>query len=337
MVLCAVAPRKKAERVRRMLIAKRLLDFTHKPEADSKFVYFPATKRIAGIKTVDRRMRPAARQPSFEEELEVILSPAEREALVRSFDVIGDIAVLEMPQALAKKERRIAEALLLTHNNVKVVAKKTGAFQGVFRVRPVKVIAGERRTETVHRESGCAFALDIARVYFSPRLAYERERIARQVKPGERVLALFAGVGPFPIIIAKRQPAAEIIAIELNPVAVKYLKRNIKINRVAVTPVLGDVKKLLPGKFRDAQRIIMPLPKGAEGFLRYAFAAARDGCIVHFYAFCSAKAPFEEAVRKLETAAKKSRVRIAVLSKRIVRPYSPSTVQAVIDFKVLKK
>jgi tRNA (guanine37-N1)-methyltransferase len=323
--------------MRRTLIAKRLLDFAHKPEADNKFVYFPVTKSIAGAKTVNRRMQPAARQPSFEEELARMLSPREREALVRSFDVIGDIAVLEIPRALAKKEKRIADALLRTHKNVKVVAKKTGAFGGVFRVRPVKVIAGEWRTETVHRESGCAFALDIAKVYFSPRLSYERERIAGQVKPGERVLALFAGVGPFPIIIAKRQPTAEIIAIELNPVAVKYLKRNIKLNRVAVRAVLGDVKKLLPEKFRDAQRILMPLPKGAEGFLRYAFAAARNGCIIHFYAFCSAKAPFEEAIERIEKAAKKSRVRIAVLSRRVVRPYSPSTVQVVVDFKVLKE
>ena len=137
--------------------------------------------------------------------------------LCKAFDVIGTIAVVELPEGFDKgKAAAFAQALMAVHPRVKTVARKAGATGGKFRVRPVEVIAGEKTTRTVHVEGGCKYVVDINKAYFQPRLSFERERIAGRVKRRENVLVLFAGVGPYAIAIAKKKPKAHVVAVELN-------------------------------------------------------------------------------------------------------------------------
>jgi tRNA (guanine37-N1)-methyltransferase len=260
------------------------------------------------------------------------------ESVIGSFDIIGDIAIIEIPETLSKHETRIGEALLGVHKNLKTILKKLGPMEGEFRVRKVKCIAGEDKTVTLYRESGVAMELDVAKVYFSVRLSHERKRIAELVKPGERILALFAGVGPFPLVIARKEPSARIVAVELNPDAVAFMRKNVERNRAGnVEVVLGDAREAVLRNYRAfADRVLMPLPKGAYDFLDVAFAGAKDGAIIHFYTFADVKEPFVESIAKAECAAEKSGVGIDVVAKRIVRPYSPQTVQVVLDMRVRK-
>jgi tRNA (guanine37-N1)-methyltransferase len=209
--------------------------------------------------------------------------------------------------------------------------------EGVYRTRKLKFLAGEKRAITEYKENNCRFRLDVSKVYFTPRLSFERKRIAEQVKPNEHILALFAGVGPFPIVIAKVQPHVKIHAVELNPDAFKYMQENIRLNRMQeiITPLLGDVKEIVPAKFvNSADRILMPLPKGAEKFLGEAFLAAKKNCIVHFYQFASEQNPFEEAEKLVANEAMISGRKAEVTGKRVVRPFAPSVVQIVMDFRV---
>jgi tRNA (guanine37-N1)-methyltransferase len=178
--------------------------------------------------------------------------------------------------------------------------------------------------------------LDVSKVYFSPRLSAERKRIAELVREGERVLVLFAGVGPFALVIAKNKPRTKIVAVEINPDAVRYMRENMDLNKTKnIEAVEGDAKKL---KLTDSafDRVIMPLPKTAHEFLSAAFAAAKDGGIVHFYALADAKAPFDEAMERARDSAKQCGVSVEAESMRIVRPYSPLQVQVVLDLKVSK-
>ena len=69
--------------------------------------------------------------------------------------------------------------------------------------------------------------LDVKKVYFSPRLATERKRITDQVKNNEIIVDMFAGIGPFSISIARKHKV-KIYAIDINPYAYKYLKKNIE-------------------------------------------------------------------------------------------------------------
>lgn len=223
----------------------------------------------------------------LKEVLEGKLNEKEERLLRQGFDTVGDIAIIEIPKELVKKERVIAQAVLKQHKNVKVVAKKLGGHEGKYRVQKVKILAGVKRTETVHKESGVICKLGVAKCYFSPRLGTERMRIAKQVKPEEKVLVMFSGVGIYPLIMAKHSQAKKIVGIEINPTAHKYAQENMLLNKAGGKIVLykGDVRKVAPKIKERFDRIIMPLPKTAITYLDLAFKLANKKAVIHLYAF----------------------------------------------------
>ena len=275
---------------------------------------------------------------NLKEALQGKLSKKEFSLLVSSFDTLGNIAIIEIPKGLKKKEKIIGSALLALNKNIKTVCKKTGAHKGKYRIEPIRIIAGEKNTLATYRESACTFKIPLGKVFFSPRLGTERLRISKQIKPGEIIGAFFAGVGPFPIVFARNSPMQKAVAIELNPVAVKWLKENVRLNKLEnkIEIVKGDVKRIVPKKFKRAfDRVVMPLPKGAESFLREAMLSIKKkGGIIHFYAFVSSADPFTEPIKKIEAVAKKLKRKVRVLFKRQVRTFSKETIQVVIDFEV---
>lgn len=206
-------------------------------------------------------------------------------SLLRGFDVIGDIAILEIDRRLEKKKKIIAKTLLGLLPYLKVALKKKGGHVGRFRKQPLEILAGERRKTTVHKEFGVEMALNVESCYFSPRLANERERIAKQVKPGEVVLVMFSGVAPYPLVIAKLSQAYKIYGIEANPEAHKYAVENVKRNKLGHKIILikGDARKAIPKLKFD--RIVMPWPQNAEKFLDVALKASKRGTVLHFYDF----------------------------------------------------
>jgi len=283
---------------------------------------------------------------SLKEALSTKFSEEELRHLTKAFDIIGDIAIIEIPNELQAREKEIAESIMQVHRNIKVVAKKLGGMAGEYRVRPIKVIFGENRTETEYHESGCRMRFDVAKTYFSVRLSHERERIAAlvnncDVKDGEKILALFAGVGPFPLVIARKNKGKplRIAAIEMNPDAAKYMKENVRLNKMdgIIEPIEGDARKVVMDRFRNwADRVLMPLPKSAHDFLDVAFAGAKNGAIVHFYSFAEEEKAFEDAKEKVDNAAKEAKTKVEILNQKIVRPYAPHIVQTVTDFRVIK-
>lgn len=331
-------PKNKAEKTRRYLVEEGLYAKEYKVFSDEQFVYFPVVKKVKGYESVEMEGEKFQRTKKLRELLSGILSEDELENLVTSYDLIGDIAIIEIPKELEKHEKKIANALLKTNKRLKVIAKKLGRVDNEFRVRPLKVIAGENRTETLYTEHGCRMKFDAAKVYFSVRLSTERKRIAELVKSKENILALFAGVGPFPLVIAKSHPDTNIIAIELNPEGVKYMKENIRLNKTKnITAIEGDARKVILEKYRNfADRILMPLPRSADKFLDVAFAGARDGCIVHIYNFAPIENSYDEIEKKIFAEAKRAGVKAEIINKKIVRPYAPKIVQVVVDFKVKK-
>ena len=327
------------EKVRRELLAEGILSKEYPVLSEEDYLLFPVTKSYKDFEIVERNAEKRPKKyEKLKDALSGFLSESELDSVIGSFDIIGDIAIIEIPQNLAEHETRIGEALLEVHSNLKTVLKKVGPMEGKYRVRKVKRIAGEDNTIATYKESEVLMRFDVSKVYFSVRLSHERQRIAELVKPKEKILALFAGVGPFPLVIAKKRKDARIVAIELNPDAVYWMKKNIEKNKAKnVVPVLGDARDVVMKKYQDfADRIIMPLPKEAHSFLDVAFAGAKEGATIHFYTFAGIEDPFGEALEKAEKAAKAAGVSVSVLTQRIARPYSADTVQVVLDLKLDK-
>ena len=214
------------------------------------------------------------------------LSEKER-SLLRGFDVVGDIAVMELPKALFKKQKLIAKTLLELLPYVRTVVRKKGGHVGVYRKQPVQVLAGDGCKETVQKEFGVSMRLNIESCYFSPRLSSERERIAKLVKPGEWVLVMFSGVCPYALVIAKLARPERVVAVEANPSAHKYAVMNVQQNRLGhkVIPIKGDVRKVIPKEKFD--RVVMPWPQKGYLFLDVALKHVKKGGMIHVYDFQS--------------------------------------------------
>jgi hypothetical protein len=148
--------------------------------------------------------------PDLRAELRTILPLDRAIQVTKSFDIYGSkqkaVAVVEIPNELRDVEREVAEALMRVNKNVSSVLAKESARTGDYRIRELRLIAGDPDTEVLHRESGCVFRLDPATVYFSPRESRERDRLAETVGDGEDILVMFSGIGPLPIRITKRHP-----------------------------------------------------------------------------------------------------------------------------------
>lgn len=272
--------------------------------------------------------------------LSEILTREDLAGVYSSYDIVGDIAIIRLTETSRKYSETIAETIMNVHRNVKTVLAQISPVYGDFRLRKLKHVAGEKKTTTIHKESGCLFAVDVQKCYFSPRLFYERMRIAKLVKRGEVVLNMFAGVGCFSIIIAKHSKAKKVYSIDVNPTAIKYMQENIRLNRVygKVVPILGDAKEVIEKRLcHHADRVLMPLPEKALEYLPYAFfALKKTGGWIHYYDFEHARKN-EDSVEivKLKVAEKLRSLSVAfnVPSGRVVRTIGPNWFQIVLDIQ----
>ena len=271
--------------------------------------------------------------------LEDKLPPYLLASLPRSIDFIGDIAVLEIPEELESYKYLIGEAVLKTFKRVRSVLAKSGAVKGIYRTREYEIIAGSEKTETMHKEYGCTYYLDPRKVYFSPRLSYEHYRVASQVKEGETIIDMFAGVGPFSILIAKLHTNVKVYAIDINPEAIKYLEKNIYVNGVyeKVEPIFGDSRKIIESRFKGvADRVIMNLPEKALEYVDAACLALKQSeGIIHYYRFAEGSCAIEKIRNELMQTVKRAGRRVeAIIAERIVKEVAPFRWQVVIDAKI---
>jgi tRNA (guanine37-N1)-methyltransferase len=239
-----------------------------------------------------------------------------------------------------KYSEKIADAIMAVHKNVKTVLAQAGAVHGEFRLRSLEYVAGEKKTLTVYTESGCLFSVDVEKCYFSPRLFYERMRIARLTEDGETVVNMFAGVGCFSIVMAKHAEVEKVYSIDVNLDAVQQMRENIRVNRAygRVVPMLGDARDVVEERLcHVADRVLMPLPAKALEYLPYALLALREkGGWVHYYDFEHA-AKDEDAVDKVRAKVSEKLLDICASFEipfgRVVRETGPNWYQVVLDIK----
>ncbi|SIQ97631.1 tRNA (guanine37-N1)-methyltransferase [Haladaptatus litoreus] len=259
-------------------------------------------------------------------------TPADILGFDPSYERLGDIVLVDEDDPA--RAREIADAIVASELPVKTVLNRASKVKGETRVRDWDVLVGEQ-TETVHREYGCEFSLDVARVYFSPRLATERHRVAEQVTPDEQAFDMFAGVGPFVIPFAKR--GAQVVGTDVNDVAIDYLRENARRNGVEdrVTAIAGDVRETVSEYENWADRLVMNLPHSAGEFLDTAVALAGDDCVIHYYDIQHEDDPFgpgEKAIR----AAAEPEYDVTVETRREVRSYAPHELNVCLDVRLTR-
>jgi tRNA (guanine37-N1)-methyltransferase len=268
------------------------------------------------------------------------LPPHLLDSLPHALDVIGDIVIIEIPSELQAYKTSIGKAILAIHKNVHTVLAKVGAVSGTYRLREFELIAGEHKTTTVHKEYGCQYQIDVAKAYFSPRLSHEHNRVASLVQQGETVVDLFAGVGPFSVLIARNNADAKVYAVDINPEAIIFLKRNIRLNRVEdrVIPLLGDAKQVVENKLSGvANRVIMNLPEKVDEFIEAACRTVKpSGGVVHYYAFIRLPDSVENAKRRFSESVEKTGRKVdTFLSAKTIRETAPYEWQIVLDAKII--
>lgn len=241
---------KNAEKVKKILLKNKLLNFNYSFSKDERYIYFPIKKRsneISKYKIVQKKLKRKAVKKSFRDLLSKSLTVEEFDRVKTAFDMVGDIAILEVDKDLRKKEKRIAEALLKSNKNINTVLRKEGKHSGSYRTQKMRFLAGKDKRITVHKENNVKLKLDIEKVYFSVRLSTERKRIMQQVKKGEEVLVMFSGCGPYPFVLSKNTNARQTYGIELNPEAHKYALENQHLNKADnVFLINGNVKDVVP-------------------------------------------------------------------------------------------
>lgn len=260
-----------------------------------------------------------------------LLTEEELELLPSGFDRIGHVLILSLHPKLGGRSAEIGRELLRL-KGVRTVALK-GQVVGRYRQPQLKVIAGDPVTETLHREHGCAFKLDVARAMFSPGNLYERGRVARLVKPGETVVDLFAGVGQFSIPIARLARPKEVRAIELSPVTYRYLCENIRLNRVGdvVKPLLGDCLKVAPRGIAD--RVVMGILHVTHKYLPLAMEVLKPrGGVIHYHESVPSRLRFKRPIERILAAAREREVEI--MHQRRVKRYAPGVDHVVIDARI---
>ena len=348
--VCIQVPQHLGERVRIHLIKEALLDDQFPISKDNDLLCFPLKRPLSktaqntlehvtdNYTLVTKDLTPVNRRPqTLAAALRGQLPDHIFDAIPHSFDTIGDIAIVELDSSLEEHAKLIGKAIMTVNSRIKTVYAKEGGVEGVYRVRPLRHIAGKLQTTTIHKEYGLQLAVDVTKTYFSPRLSTEHDRVANLVQPDEVVVDMFTGVGPFALLIAKRQQA-KVYAIDMNEAAIHCLQKSRDLNQLRgeVVALTGDARTLIEQSLHgEADRVIMNLPHSAMEFIDSAVQALKPtGGVVHFYNITSDTQSLDSVTKTVMNRVAQCNRSAKVIFSRTVRPAAPHEFQVVIDLQV---
>ncbi|MGI9566665.1 MAG: class I SAM-dependent methyltransferase [Nitrosopumilus sp.] len=270
--------------------------------------------------------------------LENVLTPKESDELISAFDQIGDIIIVRIPDSLLSKKKIIGETLLKEVKIARSVFYQASAVEGDFRTRNLEILAGKDDTKTEYKEFGCKFVVDVENAFFSPRLSTERERIANLIQEGEIMTNMFAGIGMFSIMAAKKKKCI-VYSLDINPTASKLCEKNIELNKLRgkIISINGDASEIIKGNFIEkSDRTLMLLPERSDEFLEDAISTTKNNGIIHYYSHIHADKKSDAAKLSEEHFLGVSPVQSEILDSKIVRAVGPRYYQTVVDVKISK-
>lgn len=311
--LCVKVKKHDAQVAKLALLDNNLIDDKREPFHEEDCIYFPVlddtqldvkTSLNVDFELVDGKC-PASRKKrkaNLATLLAEVLPKAVADKIPRAFNIVGDIAVLELDDELFSFKDVIAEKLRELHPFLKSIYMKRSARSGDFRTNTLELIWGIDDPETIHLENGFRFRVNVKDAFFDPRLVYEHARVVDIVQGRARtmvtcdILDLFCGVGPFVIPLAS-EFNTRVWCVDLNPRAIDLLEANITMNKLDPSRVHGhamdardfleqeDIDTNLPHAF-DA--IILNLPRKAHEFLEVCHERSKPGTLIFWYTIARA-------------------------------------------------
>ena len=259
----------------------------------------------------------------------------------------------------------VGEVLLDKQPAIESVVNKTTVIDETFRFFKMELLAGSDNMEATVKENGCTFVFDFSKVYWNSRLHEEHARVINLLQPGEIVLDVFAGVGPFSIPACRKKCIVH--ANDLNPDSYTALMANARRNHVSCTlkaynldgnMFLREVgSKLVSSALaselqlsnRDGQEvtsishIIMNLPASAVNFLdslHGLFASVPEEQQprwklprVHCYYFSKSAAPCQDALEAVERHLG-AKLEPKLYEVKIVRDVAPNKLMMRVSFQL---
>ncbi len=320
-------PKKEAERVRRFAERMGVKDKSRLIIAEDEYVEIPIVDGcehlFEGYEIVEQVNPVFTEKKDLRSALEGLIP---KDAMPYGYKIIGRLIVVKIPPEGEKFRDIIGRKLLELNPKCKAVWVDYGR-RGMLRRPKMELIAGEG-SETLHRENGCLFKLDVTKVMFSLGNQSERMRVARLVGNGEVVVDMFAGIGYFSIPISVHSNAKRIYSIEINPESYHYLLENIRLNGVQnIVPILGDSMFVTPEGVAD--RVIMGHIY-CHDFLPVAIRALREKGTIHYHE-STPEIVLDRPVRRVEKACSSAGKRCRILGFRKVKNYSPGVYHDVVD------
>jgi len=270
--------------------------------------------------------------------LDSLLTAKESDELISAFDQIGNIIIVRIPNLLLPKKKLIGETLLEQVKSARSVFYQSSSVEGEFRTRDLEILAGDDKTETEYKESGCRFVVDVRKAFFSPRLSSERMRIAELVNDGEIIVNMFGGIGMFSIIAAKKKKCT-VYNIDINPDAANFCQKNIAINKLAgnIISIHGDASDVIKNQLENkSNRTLMLLPEKSDEFLDSAILTTKNNNVIHYYSHIHADKKLDAPKLSEQHFLETSPVKSTILGSKIVRPVGPRFYQTVVDVKIKK-
>ena len=266
---------------------------------------------------------------SFKDELSKKVS-IEKEKLPASYQRLGDVILLKLLRIENKKEKKkIGKAIQDLYPNVKTVCEMKRV-KGEYREPKVKKLSGDG-FETIHKEHGIKYKLDVSKIMFSKGNLSERKRLINQVKKDDIVVDMFAGIGYFSLPIAKY--VKKIIAIEKNPTAYKYLNENVKLNNISNIKTINNDCRDVKLK-ENVNRVLMGYFPHTEKFLDKAFEIVSKKGTIHYHNTYHEDELWEKPIKEIKKNAEENGYKISNINKRKVKTIAPNVWHVVLDYMV---
>jgi len=254
--------------------------------------------------------------------------------LPNKWEKIGDVLIIKLSDRFKKYKQKIGEIYAKTLH-CKTVLQDIGGISGIYRKPTVDIIYGSKNTETIHKENGIKYKLDLQKIMFSSGNIDERKRIANISNKNEIVVDLFAGIGYFSLPIAVYSKPKKIYSCEINPIAYQYLCKNIVLNHVTsiITPLFGDNRKTAPKNV--ANRVLMGYIDNTQRFLPTAIKCLKNCTgIIHYHDIFPNNLIQEKILKIIKKITKKHNTDTKLIKYKNIKSYAPGIDHIVVDILI---